>query len=192
MQQAIDAYLDQVMAHAALSRSDATRVRAELSEHLHEMLDEAGGNRLNFEETIAMCASEFGDAKELGQSIRISKGRVRTFIKRRVKRTLIGVGVCVLILLGVRSALAEAFVVAGSGVAPILPTGSRCVVYKLASSFAAGDVIVFHPAEKPQISELAIVQSQDEQGNLVVKRNGHAPFTINRSAIVGRVFLNTR
>lgn len=139
-----------------------------------------------------MCASEFGDAKELGQSIRISKGRVRTFIKRRVKRTLIGVGVCVLILLGVRSALAEAFVVAGSGVAPILPTGSRCVVYKLASSFAAGDVIVFHPAEKPQISELAIVQSQDEQGNLVVKRNGHAPFTINRSAIVGRVFLNTR
>ncbi len=192
MQQAIDAYLDQVMAHAALSRTDAARVRAELSEHLHEMLDEAGGNTLNIEEALAMCANEFGDAKELGQSIRISKGRVRTFIKRRVKRTLIGIGVCVLILLGVRSTLAEAFVVAGSGVAPILPTGSRCVVYKLSTNFAAGDVIVFHPAEKPEISELAIVQSQDEQGNLVVKRNGRAPFTVNRSAIVGRVFLNTR
>ena len=192
MQQAIDAYLDQVMAHAALSRGDAWRVRAELSEHLHEVFEHADRNPSNLEEAIVMCANEFGDAKELGQSIRISKGRVRTFIKRRVRRTLIGIGVCVLILLGVRSTLAEAFLVAGSGVAPILPTGSRCVVYKLASNFATGDVIVFHPAEKPQISELAIVQSQDEQGNLVVKRNGHAPFTVNRSAIVGRVFLNTR
>jgi len=192
MQQAIDAYLDQVMAQAALSRGDAARVRAELSEHLHEMLDNASGNTGNFEETIAMCASEFGDAKELGQSIRISKGRVRTFIKRRVKRTLIGIGVCVLILMGVRSTLAEAFLVAGSGVAPILPTGSRCLVYKLASNFSAGDIIAFHPAEKPGIAELAIVQSQDGQGHLVVTRNGRAPFTINRSSIVGRVFLNTR
>jgi len=192
MQQAIDAYLDQVMAHAALSRADAARVRAELSEHLHEMLDEAGANQLEFKEALAMCANEFGDAKELGQSIRISKGRVRTFIKRRAKRALIGIGVCVLILLGVRSTLAEAFLVAGSGVAPILPTGSRCLVYKLASNFSAGDIIAFHPAEQPGIAELAIVQSQDRQGNLVVTRNGRAPFTVNRSAIVGRVFLNTR
>lgn len=192
MQHAIDAYLDQVMAHAALSRDDAARVRAELAEHLYEMLDEAGGIQLEFKEALAMCANEFGEPKELGQSIRISKGRVRTFIKRRAKRTLIGIGVCVLILLGVRSTLAEAFKVAGNGVAPLVPTGSRCLVYKLASNFSAGDIIAFHPAEKPQISELAIVQSQDEQGNLVVKRNGRAPFSVNRSAIVGRVFLNTR
>lgn len=192
MHKAIDAYLDQVMAHAALTRGDAARVRAELAAHLHEMLDEADENQLEFKEALTMCANEFGEPKELGQSIHASKGRVRTYIKKRAKRTLIGIGICVLVLLGVRSTLAEAFRVAGSGVAPIVPTGSRCIVYKLASNFAAGDVIAFHPAEKPDIVELAIVESQDGLGNLTVKRNGRAPFSVNRLAVIGRVFLNTR
>ena len=54
MRDAIEEYLDQVMAHASLARRDQPRVRAELRDHLAELTAEARKNSFTQEEIFAM------------------------------------------------------------------------------------------------------------------------------------------
>ena len=82
MRDAIEEYLDQVMAHASLARPDHARVRAELKDHLAELVDAARKHSSTQEEITAMLENEFGKPEVVGEGISHAKGRVRTFLKK--------------------------------------------------------------------------------------------------------------
>jgi hypothetical protein len=193
MPEPIEIYLDQVMSRASLSPPDARRVRSELKEHLYELATALAIDPKDPKETLTMFANEFGDPCELGASISASKGRIRTYLKKKLRRLSIAAGILLVMGLGVRATIAEEFKVSGDGVSPILTKGSRCFVYKLSSSFAPDDVIVYKPAEHPEQRYLAVVKDIDPTtGNLHATRNNAGVLTIARSAVVGKVFLSTR
>ena len=67
MRDAIEEYLDRVMAHASLARRDQARVRAELKDHLAELAAEARKHSSTQEEIVAMLESEFGKPEVVGK-----------------------------------------------------------------------------------------------------------------------------
>lgn len=192
-QQAIDAYLDQVMQAASLCGADARQVRAELCEHLHVMCDQHANLPDTLSEAINMLGKNFGSPRFLGAQIARAKGPVRTFIKKHAPRVAIALALLFALGLGLRAAVAEPFRVTGDSVAPELRAGSRCLVYKLASEFKPGDVIVYRPADDPELRYLAVVVgSGSTSATLSVSRRHMSPFAIPRAAIVGRVIASTR
>src|SRR5437667_11721994 len=83
MRDAIEEYLDLVMAHASLSRRDQARVRPELKDHLAELAAEAqrrasppAKHSSTQEEITAMLEREFGKPAVAGKGISSAKGRV--------------------------------------------------------------------------------------------------------------------
>ncbi len=76
MRDAIEDYLDQVMAHASLARRDQGRVRAELKDHLAELVGEAREHSSTQGEITAMLEREFGKPEVVGKGISSAKGRV--------------------------------------------------------------------------------------------------------------------
>jgi len=188
----INAYLDAVLSFARLAPADERRVRGELADHLQELLLNHREPQ-NRKEILAMFAKEFGDPKEVGYSIAKSKGRFRTYLKKKVRHASIAAAVLLVLWFGVRATVAEAFKVQGDGVAPLLNKGSRCIVYKLAASYAPGDVIVYKPAEDRSLRFLGIVKDVDAAtGDLRVARNGRPEIAVTHADVVGRVVLNTR
>lgn len=193
MRDAIERYLDQVMRHAALAPADARPVRQELREHLHQLLADFPSHSATFKETFAMLNDQFGDPRSLGRSIAASKGRVRTILKKTARRAPFVLAALAVLAFGIRATVAEAFRVVGDSVAPDLPAGSHCLVYKLASDFRPGDVIVYRPADHPDRRYLGIVKGTGQTPRtLIVTRHRAAPFTIPESTVIGRVFINTR
>ena len=188
----VNTYLEQVLSSAHLAPADERRVRGELADHLHELLTHHSELQ-DHKEILAMFAKEFGDPKDVGYSIAKSKGRFRTYLKKKARRMSIAAAVLVVLWFTVRANVAEAFIVVGNSAAPLLNPGSRCVVYKLAASYAPGDVIVYKPAEDRSRRYLGIVKEVDAAtGDFHITRNGHSELTVSRADVVGRVFLNTR
>jgi signal peptidase I len=99
------------------------------------------------------------------------------------------VAVCLVLNFSIRWAIAEPFYVPGKGAEPIIPQGSRVLVYKLASVFRAGDVVAFRNLEGEIL--LAIVKT-DQGGVLTVSRNGEADRAVPHTRVIGRVVANTR
>jgi len=186
---AIEAYLDQVMAHASLDRRDEARVRAELKDHLAELAAEARERSFTQEEIAAMLESEFGKPEVVGKGISEAKGGVGTYLMKLKRGLTIGVAVCLVLYFSVRWAIAQPFYVPGKGAEPYIPQGSRVLVYKLASVFRAGDVVAFRNDEGETL--LGIVKG-DEGGVLTVSRNGEADRAVPHARLVGRVVANTR
>ena len=189
MRDAIEEYLDRVMAHASLARRDQARVRAELKDHLAELAAEALKHSSTQEEITAMLESEFGKPEVVGEGISNAKGPVRTFLKKSKRALSIAAAVCVVLVFSIRWAVAQPFYVPGRGAEPLIPQGSRILVYKLASEFRAGDVVVFRNAE--DVALLGIVKT-DQEGVLTVSRNGEADRDVPRAQVIGRVVANTR
>jgi len=188
----IDLYLDQIMEHARLAKADARRVRAELQDHLFELFPTINDSGKTPQETLAMLNNEFGNPAALGHSIRISKGRFRTWLKRQARRLPVAIAAILILGFAVRASVAEVFRIPGNSVSPILISGSRCVVYKLASHYGPQDVIVYKPADHPELRFAAIVTSVDQAtGTFHATRNG-IPEDVPRSAVIGRVVLSTR
>jgi signal peptidase I len=93
----------------------------------------------------------------------------------------------------VRFAVAESFYVSGDGVAPLIPRGSRVLVYKLASSFKPGDIVVYRNAEG--VNLVGEIDRENNSGRWRIERNAGCARQVQevpRDRIVGRVFLNTR
>jgi hypothetical protein len=189
LRDAIEEYLDQVMAHASLARRDQARVRAELKDHLAELAAEARKLSSTQEEITAMLESEFGKPEVVGKGISNAKGPMRTYLKKLQKRLLIALAVCLVLNFSIRWAIAEPFYVPGKGAEPSIPQGSRILVYKLASVFRAGDVVVFR--NPGGVTLLGIVKT-DQGGVLTVSRNGEADFEVPHARVIGRVVANTR
>ena len=189
MPDAIEEYLDRVMAHASLARPDQARVRAELKDHLAELAAEARKHSSTQEEITAMLESEFGKPEVVGKGISDAKGRVRSSLKKLKRGLPIALAVCLVLNFSIRWAVAEPFYVPGKGAAPSIPQGSRVLVYKLASLFRAGDVVAFRSLEGEAL--LAVVKT-DQGGVLTVSRNGEADREVPHAQIIGRVVANTR
>jgi signal peptidase I len=136
-----------------------------------------------------MLESEFGKPEVVGKGISDAKGPVRTRLKKLKRGLPIAVAVCVVLVFSIRWAIAEPFYVPGKGAEPVIPQGSRILVYKLASEFRAGDVVVFHNDEGLKL--LGIVKT-DQGGNLTVSRNGEVDRQVPRAQVIGRVVANTR
>lgn len=189
MRDAIEEYLDQVMAHASLARRDQTRVRAELKDHLAELAAEARNQSSTHEEITAMLEREFGKPEVVGKEISHARGRVLTYFKKLNKGVPIALAVCLVLAFSIRWAVAEPFIVPGKGAEPTIPQGSRILVYKLASAFHAGDVVAFRNLDGEAL--LAIVKT-DRADVLTVSRNGEADRVVNHAWVIGRVVANTR
>jgi hypothetical protein len=186
---AIEEYLDRVMAHASLAQRDQARVRAELKDHLAELAAEARKHSPTQEEITAMLETEFGKPEVVGKGISDAKGRVRTSLQKWKRGLPIALAACLVLNFSIRWAIAEPFYVPGKGAEPSIPQGSRVLVYKLASVFRAGDVVAFRNPEGEIL--LAIVRT-DEAGVLTVSRNGEADREVPRARVFGRVVVNTR
>lgn len=193
MRDAIEEYLDLVMAHASLARRDHARVRAELKDHLSELIVEARKHSSTpeptEEEITVMLENEFGKPEVVGKGISQAKGRVRTYLKKFKRGLALAAAVGLVLVFSIRWAVAEPFYVPGKGAEPLVPRGSRILVYKLTSVFHAGDVIVFRNPEG--VALLGIVKT-DQGGVLTVSRNGEADREVPHARVIGRVVANTR
>ena len=189
MRDAIEEYLDQVMAHASLARRDQARVRAELKDHLAELAAKARKHSSTQEEITAMLESEFGKPQVIGKGISNAKGRVRTYLKKLKRGLPVAAAACLVLVFSIRWAIAEPFYVPGKAAEPSIPQGSRILVYKLASVFRAGDVVAFRNLEG--ITLLGIVKT-DQEGVLTVSRNGETDREVPHSRVIGRVVASTR
>lgn len=189
MRDAIEEYLDNVMAHASLAARDQTQVRAELKDHLEELAAEMRDHSSTQEEIIAMLESEFGKPQVVGKQIANGKGRFRTYFKKLKRRLAIAAAICLVLDFSIQWAIAQPFYVPGKGAEPLIPQGSRVLVYKLASVFRAGDVVAFHNLEGETL--LGIVKT-DQGDVLIVSRNGDADRPISHARVIGRVVANTR
>jgi hypothetical protein len=191
MPDSIETYLEDVLCYADLAAKDERSVRAELAEHLHTMVEASPTSTPK--EIYAVLSEEFGKPKIVGRAIAAAKGRIRTYFKKRRRRLPIQVGIAVLLGLAVRFAVAQEFHVSGDGAAPLVPRGSRVLVYKLARTFNPGDVVVFRL--NPGEYRLGIIQHETGSGGWVVERKNRGvkeTLELPMDWIVGRVFLNTR
>ena len=188
MRDAIEEYLDQVMAHVSLAQRDQARVRAELKDHLAELVAAAKDSSTQ-EEIAAMLESEFGKPEVVGKGICAARGRVRTWLSKLKTGLLIAGAACLVLNFSIRWAIAEPFYVPGKGAEPLIPQGSRVLVYKLASVFRAGDVVVFRDLDGETL--LAIVKA-DQADVLTVSRNGEEDREVPHARVIGRVVANTR
>jgi hypothetical protein len=184
----VDAYLDRVMAAARLAGVDAPVVRAELRDHLRDLLEDHPS--IQPSEVAAMIEREFGDPEEVGKSIGRSKGRVRTILKARGRRWGVRLAVAGVVLFSLRWAVAEVFYIPSTSLAPILPQGSRCLVYKLATHYQPGDVVVYRDGTHQFVG--SVVTVDPVAGTLRVHRNTGPEVTVPLGDVTGRVVLNTR
>jgi hypothetical protein len=191
MRDPIEKYLDEVLCYADLTSADERGVRAELAEHLHTLVENSPAS--NPKEIYVMLKDQFGNPKKVGLNIAVAKGRLRTYFKKRVRRLPLQLAIALLLAFAVRYAVAEEFYVTGDGVAPMIPRGSRVLVYKLANSFNPGDVVVYRNTTGE--FRLRAVQRESNSNGWLVARNAGGQREVQdvpRSEIVGRVFLNTR
>jgi hypothetical protein len=192
MRDPLEKYVEDVLCYADLARDDERNVGAELAEHLHSMVQASG--KSDPKEIDAMLKDQFGNPKKVGRGIAIAKGRLRTYFKKARRRLPIQCAVALLLGLAVRCAVAQSFYVAGDGVAPVIPRGSRVLVYKLAHSFQPGDIVVFRNSDG--IFLAGTIQCRSDSGGWSIERNsGSAKKEVHDvppDRIVGRVFLNTR
>jgi hypothetical protein len=186
----IELYLDEVMTHARLGPADQKAIRAELKEHLRQLTSISDSQTPT--EVYAMLENEFGNPADIGKGIASAKGRLRSYLKRKGRRTAVALAVTLLVAFSVRWAVAEEYYITSDSVAPALPRGSRCLVYKLTNSFQPGDVIVYQPDAAVKNHYVGIVQQTGDPEMLTVIRHGNQSERVARSHVIGRVILNTR
>lgn len=189
MRDPIDRYLEDILCYADLAKADERSVRAELAEHLHALVEAPGLSTPT--EIYAMLNQQFGKPKRVGRAIAAAKGRLRTYLKKMRRKLPWQIAVALVVAFAVRFAVAQAFYVTGDGASPMVPRGARVLVYKLASSFNPGDVVVYRFNDREFL--LGIIDRQGDSGQWIVERNnGKVIVDLPRDRIVGKVILNTR
>jgi len=193
MRDAIEKYLEDTLCYADLSAADERGTRAELAEHLQLMVESFPNS--NPTETYAMLKEQFGSPKIVGRGIAAAKGRIRTYFKKTARKLPLRVGIALVLAFAVRHSIAETFYVSGNGVSPMIPLGSRVLVYKLVHTFTPGDVVVYRLSNGE--NRLGVIRGECDGGQWRIERNagsssGKEIQLIATKDIVGRVFINTR
>jgi tRNA A-37 threonylcarbamoyl transferase component Bud32 len=111
-------------------------------------------------------------------------------MRRHWRRFLVSFGIMMLAVALVKTFVFEAYRVENDAVYPEIPRHSRVWVYKLAHVFEAGDVIVYHRDNKNMLGR--VVQSELNNGTLLIERRHEDPIQVAASDIIGRVVLSTR
>jgi len=110
---------------------------------------------------------------------------------RRLRRAGVGLAAVLVLTIGVRTAVAEVFVVPVASMEPEIPQNARVLVYKLASDFAPGQIIAYR--HTTGATWLGRIDAFDPAtGELTINRNGTGPIVIREDVIIGRVVLGTR
>ena len=111
--------------------------------------------------------------------------------KAKFKNLGISVLAAVILAMVIRTTVAESFVAATDAVSPEIRKHSRTLVYKLASEYSPGDIIVYRKDDGK--SMLGRVVAFDKQAaELTIERNNEPNETVPLSKVVGRVVLNSR
>ena len=114
-----------------------------------------------------------------------------TWWKAKLKNIGLSIVVALVLALLIRSTIAEDFIAATDAVAPEIHKSNHMLVYKLASEYSAGDIIVYRKADNKSL--LGRVTSADEAaGELTIERNNEPPETVPLKNVIGRVILNSR
>ncbi len=140
-----------------------------------------------------MLKDQFGDPKKVGNAIAAAKGKLRTYFKKTARKLPLRIAIALVLAFLVRYAVAESFYVTGNGVAPLIPRGARVMVFKLATTFNPGDVIVYRGADGSNL--LGTIKCQSTSGVWIVERNNDKAketHNVPPEMVIGRVFLNTR
>jgi signal peptidase I len=106
---------------------------------------------------------------------------------RRLRKLAIGLLIAVAIALPVRACLLTPYRIAGNSVAPEVRKGSLILVYRLASDFQSGDLVVYRNGDNDFVGRCESATA----AALQVSRNDQRA-EVPRDAIIGRVILNTR
>jgi hypothetical protein len=84
----------------------------------------------------------------------------------------------------------EALQVTTAAVAPEIPQGAQVLIDKKASSYAAGDIVIYQLDGNNYLARVIAVDKA--AGRLTVGRNGQENREVAASAVTGRAVLNTR
>ena len=112
----------------------------------------------------------------------------RGWLVKKAKRLAVSVAVAVVLVVGIRTAVAEVFYAPTDAVAPEIPRNARVLVNKLSTTFQPHDIVVYRSGG---VAMLGRVESADGQ-NVVVSRAGSDNVVVPRRDVVGRVVLSTR
>jgi signal peptidase I len=69
--------------------------------------------------------------------------RWRAWLLKKAKKLAVSVAVAVVLVVGVRTAVAEMFYVPTDAVAPEIPRNARVLVYKLSTTLQPHDIVVY-------------------------------------------------
>lgn len=186
----LKAYIDQIMEAADLAPRDTRRVRAELSDHLEEIVAISRRNNIPEREVMMMVEGEFGKPKELGEAIARARGRFRTYLKKRARRWPIEVAVALVLALGIKAFAMQTFRATTDTLSPVVLKGNRVLVNKLTSRLQENDVIVYRDGDYAKIG--LVKDLNTSQDKVVISRNGEDEKTIDTDMITGRVVLQIR
>ena len=132
-----------------------------------------------------MLEDQFGAPAQIGNSLK------PTYRHRTLKRWLVRGAVAAALFVGVRATVAEVFYAVTDSAAPMVPAGSRCLVFKRTTTYTPGDVIAFR--HDPDHTWLGVIKSVDDAaGTITLARKDHPDLTVSRWQVVGRVIANTR
>lgn len=193
MHPAVERYLDRVLAAARLAPGDERNVLEELASHLHFLESAAVERGLTDQEITTMLENDFGNPDELGDEIARARGRFRTWLKTRARRTGITAAVAVILALVIRWQVAAVYTMSNGSMHPAAPDGARVLVNKWSSPHS-GDLLVYRSRSgRPTV---AMVDREDSgvyevrKLNLSDGRLGRE--TITHESVVGRVWLVSR
>ena len=86
--------------------------------------------------------------------------------------------------------VAEIMSVSSKAIAPEVPEGARLLIDKKASSYTAGDIVVFKVGDRNYLGRVLAVDRAT--GRLTIGRNGEADREVAVGDVLGRGVLNTR
>ena len=191
----IDCWKSAFSQKAACSSDELLELESHLRDQTAALVAAGRSEQEAFCESVARLGDptkiggEFAKNQEETTVMRESNAKGRTYLKKLKRALPIAAAICLVLNFSIRWAIAEPFYVPGKGAEPLIPQGSRILVYKLASAFRAGDVVVFRSLEGEIL--LGIVKT-DQGGVLTVSRNGEAEREVPHVRVIGRVVANTR
>ena len=112
----------------------------------------------------------------------------RGWFAKKAKSLGISIVVAVVIAMGIRASVAEAFYSTNDAVAPEVPRHARVLVYKWADTFRPQDIIVYREAGRAMLGRVVSADAE----NVVVSRADRPNVTVPARDVVGRVVASTR
>lgn len=193
MHPAVERYLDRVLAAARLAPFDERAVREELASHLHFLESAAAERGLTDEEIVTMLDNDFGTPDDLGDEIARARGRFRTWLKTRARRTALTAAAAVVLALVIRWQVAEVFTMANGSMDPAAPQGAWLLVNKWASP-DTGDLLVFRDASgRASVARADVVNGDRVTVSKLAPSAGDAEtHDVGRDEVIGRVWLVSR